>query len=133
MNTICFISAQLDEARLSAAQFRVYGHVARRSASGLGCFESVPNMAAVCRLDADTVRRALHALTVGRLLHAVPRPGQTTLYQPALPAFWERRPAPGERTPPHRPGNPHPHSQTAGGDPSPSAPGEPLPIGGRLR
>ncbi len=93
MNAICFISSQLDDYGLSAAQFRVYCHVARRSDPSQSCFESVEHMAAVCRLEAGTVRRALQALTLRRLLHAVPRSGETTLYQPALPLFWEPLPA----------------------------------------
>ena len=133
MNAICFISSQLDDYGLSAAQFRVYCHVARRSDPSQSCFESVEHMAAVCRLEAGTVRRALQALTLRRLLHAVPRSGETTLYQPTRPLFWEALPATEKPTPPEGPRNPPLPWASATGEASASAPGEPLRNGGRLR
>jgi hypothetical protein len=72
-----FIPACLDDARLSAAQFRVFCHVKRRGY----CYESVPAMAEVCCLDKKTVTSALKALTEIGFLLKTPRHGDTSVYK----------------------------------------------------
>ena len=72
-----FIHAAVDDAGLTPAQFRVLCHVGRRGA----CFESVGNMAARCRLHADTVRRSLKELVRLGWLSRQLRPGTTNIYE----------------------------------------------------
>ncbi len=72
-----FIHAAVDDAGLTPAQFRVLCHVGRRGE----CFESVGNMAARCRLHADTVRRSLKELVRLGWLSRQLRPGTTNIYE----------------------------------------------------
>jgi len=72
-----FIHAAVDEAGLTAAQFRVLCHVGRRGE----CYEAVANMATHCRLHADTVRKSLKELVRLGWLHRQQRTGTTSIYE----------------------------------------------------
>jgi hypothetical protein len=64
-----FIPAALDDAGLTAPQFRVFCRIARRSNGGdASCFESVPNIAKAVRLEEKTVRAAIDALETRRMV-----------------------------------------------------------------
>ena len=71
-----FIHGNLDDLGLPPHPFRVYCHVARRGQ----CFASVATIAKTCRMNPDTVRKALKSLVQEGLLTAQYRKGETTLY-----------------------------------------------------
>ena len=77
MNNGLFIHCNLDDCGLRPHPFRVLCHVARRGK----CFASVPTIATICRIHADTVRKALKELVQERLLIAQYRQGMTTIYR----------------------------------------------------
>src|SRR3989442_15943733 len=62
-----FVHSRLDDYGLSPQQFRVYGHLARRDGKR-GAYPSVREIAQVCQLHPQTVRRCLKVLTIHRLL-----------------------------------------------------------------
>lgn len=79
-----FIPAKLDDAGLTAAQFRIVARIARRG----DCNESVPKMARGCRLDKGTVWAALSALLDLKFITKTSRPGRSTLYKVASSELW---------------------------------------------
>jgi hypothetical protein len=83
-----FIHAALDERGLSASEFRVFCHVARRAGNGV-CFASVPNMAAVCQLHPQTIRDALKNLTNLSMIGVTHRPGQSSEYKIIPESEWQ--------------------------------------------
>ena len=83
-----FIHSALDDYGLTASQFRVYCHVARRAGSGGSAFAGVDSMARTCRLHPKTVTRALAFLTARQLLAATRRPGRTTVYRLKSISAW---------------------------------------------
>jgi hypothetical protein len=85
---VAFIHSRLDDYGLTAAQFRIYCHVARRAGSGGSAFGCVKSMASICRLHPKTVTRALAVLTHRQLLEAKRRPGRTTVYRLRPAATW---------------------------------------------
>lgn len=91
-----FIHSQLDDLGLSASQFRVYCHLARRSNAGAVdsgiAWPSVAAMSRVCRLHPSTVRQALAFLLRNRLICSQPRPGKTTVYRLNRPPLWSLKP-----------------------------------------
>jgi hypothetical protein len=59
------IPVWLDDAKLSASEFRVFCRVLRRASGKNGrgcCHEAVPNIAKGCRLSHNTVRKSLRRL-----------------------------------------------------------------------
>lgn len=74
-----FIPAELDEAGLPANQFRVLCHLWRRGET----YSNAATIAKVCRLKRDTVFECLAELERGGYINRTPRPGQTTIIQPA--------------------------------------------------
>jgi cell division protein FtsB len=83
-----FIHSQLDDYGLKPSEFRVYCHVARRDGIE-GAWSSVANMARVCRLHPQTVRKALRTLTEHRLLEREVRHGETTVYRVTPLLTWQ--------------------------------------------
>ncbi|MCC7518212.1 MAG: helix-turn-helix domain-containing protein [Verrucomicrobiae bacterium] len=76
---VLFIRSELDDYILTANQFRVYAHLARRAGTD-GAWPSIKSMARTCRLHGDTVRRCLRCLRQLNLVRAQARRGATTLY-----------------------------------------------------
>ena len=76
VDNAAFIHGNLDDLGLRPHPFRVYCHVARRG----NCFASVATIAKTCRMNPDTVRKALKGLVNVGLLTAQYRKGETTLY-----------------------------------------------------
>lgn len=72
-----FVPASVDDYGLSASQFRVLCHIARRGE----CYSTVATIANVCLLSPKTVRSALRELRSQGLVVAKPRHGQTTIYR----------------------------------------------------
>jgi hypothetical protein len=77
---VIFVHSAVDEIGLSAQEFRVYGHLARRASSGNGSWAGVESMAEICRLNKDTVRACLQELLQRRMIRVVKRPGKTNSY-----------------------------------------------------
>jgi DNA-binding MarR family transcriptional regulator len=58
MSDLLFIPAWLDDYGLNPAQFRIVCHVARRGA----CGDSIQTISQICRMDPQTVKRAIRDL-----------------------------------------------------------------------
>lgn len=86
-----FIPSALDDFGFTPAQFRIVCRVARRG----DCFESIPNMAAGCRLAVKTVKAVIHTLTNRGVFEKQSRPGRTSIFKLAHFAQW-RQPSPKE-------------------------------------
>ncbi len=100
---ILFIRAELDDYILTANEFRIYAHLARRAGGDWG-WPSVGSMARQCRMHADTVGSCLRRLKELNLVRAHARQGRTTLY--TLTPFSAWKPAPRRATPPESKGAP---------------------------
>jgi hypothetical protein len=71
-----FIPSWLDDAELTATEFRVLCHVARRGK----CTASLGSMSAICRLRRPTIQRALTSLLGRGAITKDQRVGRTCLY-----------------------------------------------------
>jgi DNA-binding MarR family transcriptional regulator len=115
-NTI-FIHSSLDDLGLSAQEFRIYAHLARRAGAG-EAFPAVATIAKVCRLNEETVRSALKELAGRGMVTKQERPGQTNIYRLTAPSRWTTPPKRGGTTAKHPPETRGGHPpQTEGGDP----------------
>ncbi len=87
-----FIPRKMDDAGLTAAQFRILCRVSRRGE----CYESIANMARGCRLAIKTVKSVLPHLISRNMLSKQNRTGQTSVYrvQPAME--WRAEPGPND-------------------------------------
>lgn len=75
-----FVPAWVDDAELTAAQFRVLCRIARRG----DCTESVPNIAKGCHLHSDTVESVVRFLIARGFITKEARPGRTSVLRVAL-------------------------------------------------
>lgn len=75
-----FLSSKLDDANLSMAAFRIYAHISRRGGNG-DAFPSAESMAKICRMNKDTVWRALKELTDRGMLKRINHPGRSNSYR----------------------------------------------------
>lgn len=73
-----FIPGWLDDLKLPATAFRIYCRICRRG----DCYESLPHMAAGCRMRDPTARRALAKLQAANLITKQSRAGLTCVYRP---------------------------------------------------
>ena len=88
MKTPAAIHSELDDAGLTAEQFRVMAHVCRRFGDGDNqrqCDASIESMARVCKLREATVRKALRELCKLGWLDSIDRPGFTKVHVPRFP------------------------------------------------
>lgn len=85
---VVFIHSRLDDYGLTPPQFRVYAHLARRAGSGKA-WPAVATIAATCRLDPKTVRKALRTLVCHKLINKKERPSNTTEYTLTPAAHWQ--------------------------------------------
>jgi DNA-binding MarR family transcriptional regulator len=83
-----FVPARFDDYGLKPTVFRVYCHIARRDGND-GAWPAIANIARVCRIHPQTVRKALKFLTAHGFLTRTPRRGQTTLYRLTPPSAWQ--------------------------------------------
>lgn len=126
-----FIPADLDDRGLDPYTFRVYCRLCRRA--GVGCaYESVPNMAAACKMSERMVQRALKTLLDMNLIDARSASGKPTVYRLLSPKPKVMDDPRTTVTP--APQSPHPRT-TVTPTPAPQSPkGSPLegsPIKGR--
>lgn len=82
------IHARLDDANLTAEEFRVACHICRRcgdEANGRQCDSKIETIAAVCRLRPSTVRKALRRLVELGWVEMIDRPGKTKVHVAKFP------------------------------------------------
>lgn len=84
---ILFIHSSLDDAKLTASEFRVFAHLSRRAGDGAS-WASVETMATTCRLHPDTVWKALKGLEQRRMIRRETRHGKTSLIRLTAPSEW---------------------------------------------
>lgn len=82
-----FVHSRLDEAGLSPAEFRVYGNLVRRANCGVA-WPSIGNIAKVCRLHPQTVRKAIRELVFRNMVQIEPRAGETSRYLVTPVSLW---------------------------------------------
>ena len=75
------IPAELDDAGLSFAAFRVLGHLSRRGAGQQGAWGSIKGMADTIGCDSKTIVNAIAELLETGWITRTSRPGITSLYQ----------------------------------------------------
>ena len=86
--SVLFVHSSLDDAGLTANEFRVYCHLARRAGNTGDAFPAVQTVADVCRMNRDTVWAVLKSLTARGMLQRVPRSGLSTVYVLTTPEHW---------------------------------------------
>lgn len=76
---VLYVHSEIDDYGLTAQEFRVYAHLARRAGKN-GAWPAVDSMARNCRLNRDTVYQCLKRLKELNLVRGSKRPGSTTIY-----------------------------------------------------
>lgn len=82
------IHASLDDANLTAEEFRVACHICRRcgdEGNGRQCDSKIETIAAVCRLRPATVRKAIRHLVNLGWVEMIERPGKTKVHVGKFP------------------------------------------------
>lgn len=87
LGSFIFVHSKIDDAGLSANEFRVYAHLARRAGSG-AAFPAVASIADVCRIHKDTVWAVLKSLESRGMVVRVNRTGATNVYKLTEPSAW---------------------------------------------
>jgi hypothetical protein len=85
-----FIHSSLDDYGLTPQQFRIVCRIARRGA----CSESIPNMAARCKMHPKTVAEVLRFLLEHQLVTKENHAGKPSVYRLYAPATWQPLPPP---------------------------------------
>ncbi len=83
-----FVHSSLDDLGLSASEFRVFCHLARRAAKDGYCRPGHDSIAHICQLQVKTVRKALSSLECRGLIRIESRLGETNLYFLLPPEAW---------------------------------------------
>ena len=82
------VHSTLDDANLSAEEFRVMAHICRRCGdeeNGRHCDSAIGTMAKICRLHPDTVRKAIARLVELKWVSIIDRPGRTKVHVAHFP------------------------------------------------
>lgn len=82
------VHSTLDDANLSAEEFRVMAHICRRCGDGENgrqCDSAIGSMAKICRLHPDTVRTAITRLEQLKWVSVIERPGRTKIHVAHFP------------------------------------------------
>lgn len=110
-----FIPRFLDDFGFTPAEFRIVCRISRRG----DCFESIPNIAAGCKLSVKTVKAVIPALTNRGVLVKVSRRGRTSIFRLAPARQWQ---GPGAKETPGSKGKRDPRypAQSAPHEGSPS-------------
>ena len=90
--SLTFVRSELDDACLTASEFRVYCHIARREGSNGDCYATAATMAKKCRLNEDTVWDALASLVRQNLIRKVSRVGTSNLLYLTNQSEWKLDP-----------------------------------------
>lgn len=84
---VIFIHSSLDDVGLTAAEFRVYSHLARRAGSD-GAYPGIDSMCKTCLLSKPTVIKAVRELEDRGMIIAKRVPGKTTCYILSRASLW---------------------------------------------
>ena len=84
---VIFVHSELDDRGLSAAEFRVYCHLARRAGKGTA-FPGIRSMSEKCNLVTGTVVTAIKSLESCGMIIASRTAGQTTRYTLTAKSKW---------------------------------------------
>jgi Helix-turn-helix domain len=84
-----FVHSSLDDLGLSATEFRVFCHLARRGAKDEYCRPGHESIAKICKLEIKTVRKALASLEQLGMIRVESRPGETNVYVLMPPDAWQ--------------------------------------------
>lgn len=87
LKSFIFVHAMIDEAGLSANEFRVYAHLARRAGKG-DAFPAVASIAEFCHIHKDTVWAVLRSLESRGMLVRISRTGASNVYRLTEPGQW---------------------------------------------
>lgn len=87
LGSFIFVHSTLDDAGLSANEFRVYAHIARRAGNGTA-FPAVASIAEVCRIHKDTVWAVLRSLEERGMVVRIARTGAANIYRLTDPKAW---------------------------------------------
>jgi hypothetical protein len=100
-----FVHSSLDDLGLSATEFRVFCHLARRGAKDEYCRPGHESIAKICKLEIKTVRKALASLELRGMIRVESRPGETNVYVLMSPDAWRSDDIASSRstTPPNPP------------------------------
>jgi hypothetical protein len=82
------VHSTLDDANLSAEEFRVMAHICRRCGdeeNGRHCDSAIGTIAKICRLHPDTVRKAIARLVELKWVSIIDRPGRTKVHVAHFP------------------------------------------------
>ena len=75
-----FVHSELDDIGLSAQEFRIYGHLARRVGRNHHAWPSLTGMAEKCKLNRHTVINAIQGLLERGLIRVEKNPGRMNHY-----------------------------------------------------
>lgn len=87
-SNVIFVHSKLDDMGLSLAEFRIYGHLARRAGSG-SAYPGIDSMAEVCKCATRTAIAAIKGLEQKKMLVVSRSHGCRSNYQLTKPSTWE--------------------------------------------
>ena len=108
------IMSQVDEAGLSPVEFRVLAHICRRSGDG-ECWAAVKTIAATCRINVKSARKALAQLERSGWIECRKRTGQTSVLIPKMGIATPTNPIPYPMQYPTQSDTHHPYQSDTGG------------------
>lgn len=87
---LMFIHSELDEAGLDPFEFRLLGHIVRRTGGSFDgeCFASQSNISKVCKMSMSRAQKGLRLLCDGGFISKYERPGRTAVYRLRAPENW---------------------------------------------
>lgn len=87
---LMFIHSDLDEAGLDPFEFRLFGHIVRRTGGSFDgeCFASQLSISKVCQMSMSTTQRGLRVLCDGGFISKHERPGRTAVYRLRTSENW---------------------------------------------
>lgn len=88
---VIFIHSSVDDAGLTVAEFRVYGHLARRAGAN-GAYPGIDSMAKRCQLSRSSVIRSIQALEKRGMIRVKRVQGERNRYLLTRRTQWEEEP-----------------------------------------
>jgi hypothetical protein len=85
--SVLFVHSSLDDLGLEPEPFRVYCHLSRRAGTGYA-FPGLNSVAAACKINVKTARRAIQTLKELRMVDVQERAGHTSLYTLTASKEW---------------------------------------------
>lgn len=86
---IIFIHSSLDDCGLSANEFRIYAHIARRAGSNNKAWPGIDSIAEVCRMSKNTVTECIRQLEARAMLSVSRKVGQASVYSLTPEHEWQ--------------------------------------------